>query len=128
MFGTKIKTFKSVFIAAAVIAVVGLLAWLFDERYDAGYRAATLEVEQQTLAAVNEAVQTARAEWLASEKVAMDAAEKETEIIEVIRHVYRDIPTVEVSDQCTDLGPDFLSVFNRAIEAGSRPDQGAGAP
>jgi len=119
-------------IAGLAIATMLFAYWAHGKVYDSGYADAV--TEQQTLAIEqqNAAILAARVEW---ELIAASAEKEiiiEERIVEKIRVVEREIPTVverivEVTPECADLGPDFLSVFNAAISASNnRSDPGAG--
>jgi hypothetical protein len=117
----------------ALIGALGGLAafatWGYKQVYNAGYNAAENKWQTQQLLAIDDAVAEARAKW----KVAADAAEVEirieTEIVERVRIVERQVPVVierSVPAECRDLGPDIQRLFNDAILAGGG-DQAGGS-
>lgn len=118
----------------AGLAIAGMLFvyWAHGKVYDSGYADATAEQQKLAIEQQNEAIAQARIEW----EITAEAGEREIvieeRIVEKIRVVEREIPKiveriVEVTPECADLGPDFLSVFNAAISASnSGEDPGTG--
>ena len=107
---------------ALISVVTGLVYWGYQTAYTAGYNTAVLE--QQTLAIdrQNAAIDKARADWEATRVVAEKEIIVEERIVEKVREVIKEIPVVvermdETVPECTDLGPDFLGLFNAAIAA-----------
>lgn len=118
---------------AVVLALIGFSYWAHGKIYDSGYTDAVAEMQEQAIERQNEAIEAARAEWELTAAAAEREIVIEERIVEVIREVEREIPTVverivEVTPECADLGPDFLGVFNAAISASNnRADTSTGS-
>lgn len=90
--------------------------------YKSGYNASELKWTTAQADAINEAVAEARETWQVSADAATDNIQIETEIVERIRYVDREVPKIVekfVIAECRDLGPDIMRVFNASIAAAS---------
>jgi predicted Zn-ribbon and HTH transcriptional regulator len=117
-----LKSVKFWLILAAITAMLGFIKWGHGEVYDAGYNAAELKWRTAQQAAIDEAVAEAREADRIAHEAAMANIERETEIVEVVRVVEREIPriverVVIEKPECRDLGPDIQRMFNDAIIA-----------
>lgn len=118
----------------AGLAIAGMLFvyWAHGKVYDAGYADAVTEQQKLAIEQQNEAIAQARIEWELTAAAGEREIVIEERIVEKIRVVEKEIPKVvekivEVKPECSDLGPDFLSVFNAAISASnSGEDPGTG--
>jgi hypothetical protein len=122
MIGGLFKSFKFWGVIAAIGILTTFFMWWSSERYDAGYNASELKWRIAQQQAINDAV----AEALDSQRLAHEEAianlEKETEVIERVRIVEREVPKIVrefVQPECRDLGSDIQRVFNDAIRASS---------
>jgi len=117
-----LKSAKFWVISALVIAVLGFMKWGYGEIYQNGYNEAELKWRTAQQEAIDEAVADARRDTALVYAEAMRNIENETEIIERIRVVEREVPKIVkeyVIPECRDLGPDIQRVFNDAIAAAS---------
>lgn len=110
-------------VTAAVVAVIAAVKWWSDERYDAGWNAAVVEQDRLIREAQQAAVDKARQEWENLTSAAEAEIIVEEKIVERIRVVEKEIPTVverivEVTPECNDLGDDFAGLLNAQISAG----------
>ena len=115
-----LKTFKFWAVAGLVIAFMAFWQWDRGQAYDAGYNEAEVKWLTAQDAAIQEAVDKARADWDADAAIAADNIVTETEIVERVRVVEREVPKIVervVQPECRDLGPDIQRVFNNAITA-----------
>lgn len=111
-----------VLIGAGLVVTIAVAGWqAYRHVYNSGYRDAELQYERAYREALDGALAEARENW----ELAAAAAEKEvrieTEIVERIRVVERDVPRVVVRTvpaECRDLGDGVRRVFNQAITAG----------
>ena len=119
--------------AGIAVALMAFSYWAYGQVYDAGYDAAVVKMQEEAILRQNEAIEAARAEWELTAAAAEREIVIEERIVEVIREVEREIPTVverivEVTPECADLGPEFLGVFNAAISASNnRADTSTGS-
>ncbi len=107
------------------IALISFSVWAYGKIYSSGFNAAVVEQQQIAIKRQNVAIVEARLEWEATAAAAEVEIRIEERIVERIRVVEREIPTVverivEVTPECNDLGTDFLRVYNDAIRAGHR--------
>lgn len=112
---------------AIFIALSGAAFWAYNQVYSAGYDAAELKHRTQQLHAVEAAVAEARDEWNKSAAAAETEIRVETEIVERVRVVEREIPRVvvrTVTAECRTLSDDVVLLFNEAIRAGSDNEGG----
>lgn len=117
-----LKSGKFWVIAGAVTAVLAFARWGYNQVYDAGYTAAELKWTQQQQSAIDAAVERAKEQWVAASEVAEENIRVETEIVERVRIVEREVPRIVervVRPECRDLGADVQRVFNDAIVAAS---------
>ena len=128
MFGLPLKPILYV---TAVLAIMGFARWAYGTIYQSGYDAARIQMQNLAIEQQNEAIAAARAEWEAEQEAAGVQIVVEEKIVEKIKVVREEIPTVverivEVTPECSDLGPDFVGVFNAAIIAAN--SGAAGSP
>jgi hypothetical protein len=119
-----LKSFKFWAILGAVTAVMAFVRWGYGEIYQNGYNAAELKWREAQHLAINDAVADAREQWEAAAAEAAENIRVETEIVERVRVIEREVPRIVerfVTPECRDLGPDIQRVFNEAITA-SRAD------
>ena len=123
-----LKVWAYVALAATLIGAAG---FAYSRVYRAGYNAAVVLQQQIAIKRQNVAIAEARLEWEATAAAAEVEIRIEERIVERIRVVEREIPTVverivEVTPECNDLGGDFLRVYNDAIRAShNREDSGS---
>jgi len=112
----------------AYVALVALLAGAIGGglrwTYKAGYNAREVESREEILEAVKEAEKEAEKRWAASVVAATEAIKVEERIVESIRVVEKEVPTiieriVEVTPECADLGPSYARLLNDQIRAGN---------
>lgn len=119
-------------IAGLAIALMLFAYWAHGKVYDSGYADATAAQQKLAIEEQNKAIEQARVEWELTAAAGEREIIIEERIVEKIRVVEREIPTVverivEVTPECADLGPDFLGLFNAAISASnSGEDPGTG--
>lgn len=110
---------KPYLIAAVILGLMGFAYWYGDRNYDAGYNAHKAEQFDATEIAVG------AAEKRVSDKLKKVIARKDAErkaaleLVTVIRRIknkviYREIKILSTPD-CTNLGPDFVELFNNII-------------
>lgn len=122
-------------LAVAALTAAGAALWKFgDNRYEAGYTAATSKHQEALLKETERAVARARARWEKAAQAGEEQIEREVEIKEVVRVIEKEIPVVVerlVPAECRDLGPGVQQLFNDAIRGvpheGSDADDPAGA-
>lgn len=122
MIGALLKSAKFWVITGVITAVLAFAKWGISGIYDAGYNAAELKWQTAQQAAINEAVDAAREQWEAASDAAEENIRVETEIVERVRIVEREVPRIVrevVPGECRDLGPDIQRLFNDAITASS---------
>lgn len=117
------------YVVLAGILITGLTVAI-RSIYNAGYDKAIIEAQEAGIRAQNEAIDAARADWIASQEDGAIQIVIEERIVEVTRDVIKEIPVVverivEVTPECSDLGPDFLRLFNEAIDTSPDPDPAA---
>ena len=93
--------------------------------HSAGYNKRDQEVQQDILEAQETARQAEENKWAQTVAEAEGTVVIEERIVETIREVEIEIPTVvdrivEVSPECADLGPDFASLLNNQVRAANR--------
>ncbi len=116
------KSLKFWAILTAVMAVMAFIKWAHGEVYDAGYNDAELKWRAAQAQAIADAVTEAKRATALAYAEAMANIERETEIVERVRVVEREVPRIVervVQPECRDLGPDIQRVFNDAIIAAS---------
>jgi hypothetical protein len=98
--------------AAGATLSVALLAASFalGARYEAGEQAKVRETVLQREIARMEAI------WEEDRRLLLEARIVERQVQTVYREIYREAETVATPD-CADLGPEWLGLYNRAIEA-----------
>ena len=92
--------------------------------HSAGYNKRDQEVQQDIIEAQLQAEKDAEARWSASVVAATQAIRVEERIIEQIREVEIEVPTVverivEVTPECADLGDAYAGLLNNQIRAGN---------
>jgi len=115
-----LKSFKFWAILAALSAVMVFVRWGYGEIYQNGYNAAELKWRNAQQQAINEAVADAKEQWEEAAATAADNIKAETEIVERVRIVEKEVPKIVervVPAECRDLGPDIQRLFNDAIRA-----------
>lgn len=113
---------------ALVVAVIAAFGGAYAKGHSAGYAKSQDEIQQSII----EAQTAARFEEAKRWKAALDAAEAnvrvEEVIVEKIREVEVEIPTVverivEVRPECRDLGAEYAGLLNNQVRAAnSVPD------
>lgn len=116
-------------IVAALVAAFGV-TWA--KAYDAGYGKRDQETQQEIIEAQVEAERQRDEVWAAAVKAAQEQIRTEEVIVEKIREVEVEIPTVvekivEVHPECRDLGPDYAGLLNHQVRAANSL-QGPAAP
>lgn len=119
MFGIPLKPMLYV---GALIAIMGFAKWAHSAIYQQGFDAARIEIQNRAIEQQNVAIEAARASWEADQEAAGQQIVVEEKIVEKIKIVREEIPVVverivELTPECSDLGPDFLGLFNDAIIA-----------
>lgn len=109
---------------AIVIAILGGSKWAHSAIYKAGFNAAIVEQERLIQEAKEQAKQDADEKWSQIVANAEGQIVVEEKIVEVIREIEKEIPTVverivTVKPECDDLGPDFVRLWNAQVSAGS---------
>jgi len=122
---------KPMLYVAAVLAVFGFVRWAYGSVYQSGYDAARIEMQNFAIEEQNEAIAAARAAWEKDQEAAGKQIVVEEKIVEKVKIVREEIPKiveriVEVAPECSDLGNDFLGVYNAAIIAAN--SGAAGSP
>jgi hypothetical protein len=116
---------------ALALAVMGFAKWAHSSIYQQGFDAARIEIQNRAIEQQNVAIAAARAAWEADQEAAGIQIVVEERIVERIKIVREEIPVVverivELTPECSDLGPDFLGLFNDAIIAAN--SGAAGSP
>lgn len=127
MFGIPLKPMLYV---GAVIAVLGFARWAYGSIYQSGYDAARIEIQNRAIEQQNEAIAQARASWEAEQEAAGVQIVVEEKIVERIKVVREEIPTVvekiiELTPECSDLGPSFVGLYNDAVIAANSGTAGS---
>ena len=131
MIGLLVKHAKTFAILGIVIVLVTAGGIAYNKVYDAGYLAAELKWRNAQQAAIADAVAAAREQWDEAAAVAAENLEKETEIVERVRIVEREVPKIVervVRAECRDLGPDIQRVYNDAIRASDAAGEDVDGP
>jgi len=107
---------------ALVIIVTGALGTSAKFIHDAGYDKRDAEIRDDAIKAQNDAVEKRMNEWLETQEAAEATIIIEEKIVEVIREIEKEIPTVVeklvlVRPECNDLGFDFAGLLNAQIRA-----------
>ncbi len=115
------KIWAYVALAALLIGAAGAAA---KSLHSAGYNQRDREVQQDIIDAQVKAEEDAEARWAASVVAATQAIRIEERIIERIREVEILVPTiveriVELTPECSDLGPAYAGLLNDQIRAGN---------
>jgi len=116
-----VKIWAYVALAALLIGAAGAAA---KSLHSAGYNQRDREVQQDIIDAQVKAEEDAEARWAASVVAATQAIRIEERIIERIREVEILVPTiveriVELTPECSDLGPAYAGLLNDQIRAGN---------
>ena len=111
------------YVALAVV-VIGGLKWAHSAVYNSGYNDAVVAQQALIQDAREDAVRRAREEWEATAEIAEAEIIVEERIVEVVRTVEKEIPTVverivEVRPDCADLGSDFVGLLNAQVNSGA---------
>lgn len=119
--------------ALIVVVVLAALKFTYDAIYDAGYNAAVVSQSEDIQKAKDEAVAAARQEWENTATIAEQEIVVEERIVEVIREVEKEIPTVverivTVTPECSDLGDDFARLLNAQVNSGPGGQDGRSDP
>lgn len=127
MFGIPLKPFLYVGLA---IAVMGFARWAYSAVYNSGYGAAQIAFQQLAIEQQNDAIADARLRWEADQEAAGKQIVVEERVVEKIKIVREEIPVVverivEITPECADLGPDFLVLYNAAINAANSGSAGS---
>lgn len=122
MLWTRILSLVPIKYVMWMLAVGGLVLLLglgYNRVYDAGYEHARQEMAEENIAAINKAVERARAEWRKSVKVAEAQLNHERNLLERINELEAqiDFAVNSVGSDCRVLGDDILRLFNAAVEA-----------
>lgn len=115
---------KAAIYGAIVIAVLLAAKFAYNAIFDAGWNAAVVKQGELIQDAKAEAVEKARQEWENTATIAEKEIVVEERIVEVIREVEKEIPTVverivTVAPECSDLGDDFAGLLNRQVNSGA---------
>ena len=127
MFGIPLKPLLYVGLA---IAVMGFARWAYSAVYNSGFGAAQIQFQQMAIEQQNDAIEAARLRWEADQEAAGKQIVVEERIVERIKIVREEIPMVverivEITPECSDLGPDFLGLYNAAINASNSGSAGS---
>lgn len=114
------------------ILIVSLLGarWGFVAIHDAGFNAAVVQQKELIQDAREQATEDARIKWQKLVDEAEGQIIVEDRIVEVIREVEVEIPTVverivEVHPECNDLGLEFAGLLNKQVNAGNSGETGS---
>lgn len=115
------------------VVAVGFFKWFHGTVYQSGRNDCIADSSAMIIEAQRQAVEKARAEWENTAAVAAANIVVEEKIVEVIRIVEKEIPTVverivTLAPDCADLGPDFARLLNEQIRAGTNNDNQSSAP
>lgn len=99
---------------AGIAAIIGAAAFVYDAGYDARDKEAIIEKA--------EAVQNAIKQAEEQRKKDLDLAEESAKVEIKTRTVYKTIykEAENVQSNCSDVGNDFIRVYNDAIKAASK--------
>lgn len=109
---------------ALVVVLTGAVGGGLRWAYNSGYNAREVESREEILDAVAQARAEAEKRWAASVVAATEAIKVEERIVESIRVVEKEVPTiveriVEVTPECADLGESYAGLLNSQIRAGN---------
>jgi len=104
--------------------VIGGAKWAHSAVYDSGWNAAVVKQVELIREAQDEAVAKALTEWQNTAALAERNIVVEEKIVEVIRVVEKEIPTiveriVEITPECNDLGTAFAGLLNAQVNSRS---------
>lgn len=112
--------------AYAVIAMVlvGFLGGMYAKGHAAGYNKRDLEVNKEILAALEQQRDELQQHWMKVVLATEAQIVVEEKIVEKIREVEVEIPTVverivEVKPECADLGDAYVGLLNNQVRAGN---------
>lgn len=113
-----------------VVAVLGCAKWAHGTIYQSGYDSARIEFQNLAIEQQNTAIENARRQWEADQEAAEVQIVVEEKIVEKVKVVREEIPKVverivTVTPECSDLGFDFVGVFNAAIVAANGGEAGS---
>lgn len=105
-----------------ILLLVGAIGGVYSKGHSAGYDKRDKTVQQEIDNAVSKAQETHEAEKKAAVDAALAEIEIEERIVEVIREVEVEIPTVverivEVKPECRDLGDDYGRLLDEQVRA-----------
>lgn len=126
-----LKSFKTYAYIAVLLALISSGWTAYNKIYDAGYNAARVEIQEDSIAAANRAVAKARQEWEASVAAGETALIVEERITRNIRDVEKRIKAAveSVDSSCRDLGASVLGLLNDAVDsANSRREKSVTSP
>ncbi len=118
---------------AIFFIVIGALGTSANFIHNAGYDKRDSEIRDEAIKAQNEAIEKRMDEWLTTQEAAEATIIIEERIVEVIREIEKEIPTVVeklvfVRPECNDLGPDIVGVLNAQIRASNNRENSIADP
>lgn len=115
---SKLSLIKTFAIPVVTIALVGGLGFTHYWTYSKGKTAERTVQELRMAQSLRRAAEQAQKIRDEDINVLMGAKERETRIVERIRTIQIEVPTPD----CSDLGPEWLREFNRAIAIANSTD------
>ena len=102
--------------------LIGALTATYHAVYDAGYTKASQEALQGQASVVKTALREARESWATEARATEIVIQKETQIVEVVKTVYKDV--YKTKYVCKDVGSNVIELLNRPIKGFKRPLEG----
>jgi len=103
-------------LAVSLVTGAGIL---HHKIWQSGYDKAVAEMQSDQLEAIERAVADARQEWERSNEVANAVLDKERALREATNELTKQIPKAAAESGCSNLGPEFLRLFNAATQGTS---------